>query len=233
MARSFYQWGLPEEGDRWMERVRALAPNSDILQRLQINRAHSRGDTAGLIAVAQKMIAAPATMRQDTFPTALFLYRNHMSKAGRHEEAYGFLTGLRPEIKSLEQLPEDIQGVLMQWASIELMSGFRNPEEVKSTWTAYAQNLRENGSWWFENPFEQAADFMYMGDLDSAIEKALEDLAQPLATWPLLVDEWEDPIWAPITSDPAIAARLSELKREKQQTREQINEMLQGPEWTQ
>ena len=44
MAREFYQWGLPEEGDLWLDKVRALAPNSDILQRLLIDRAHARGD---------------------------------------------------------------------------------------------------------------------------------------------------------------------------------------------
>ncbi len=44
MAREFYEWGLPEEGDQWLERVRALAPNSDILQRLMIDRAISRGE---------------------------------------------------------------------------------------------------------------------------------------------------------------------------------------------
>jgi len=233
MARAFYQWGLPEEGDRWMERVRALAPNSDIFQRLQIDRAHSRGDAADLIAVAQKMIAAPASMRQNAFPTALFSYRFYMSTAGRYQEAYDFLTGLRPQIKSFEKLPGDVQGVLMQWVSIELMTGFASPEERKAAWEKYAKNLRANGSWWFEDPISQAMDFMFMGDLDSAIKKALEDLAQPLSSWPTRGDDWQDPIWAPISSDPAIVARLSEMKREKQQAREQIHEMLQEPEWNQ
>jgi TolB-like protein len=233
LARQFYEWDLPEEGDRWLERVRALAPNSDILQRLYIDRADSRGDAATLIKVAEKMIAAPASMRQEAFPTALFNYRRYMSIAGRHKEAYDFLTGLRPELKSFESLPGDTQGVLMQWVSIELMSGFASPEERKSAWEPYAQNLRAHVSWWFEDPIDQAVDQFFMGDLDSAIKKAQEDLAQPLSTWPTRGEEWADPTWAPITSNPEIAARLSEMKQEKQQTRKQISEMLKGPEWTQ
>jgi len=231
MARSFYQWGLPEEGDRWMARVTALAPNSDILQRLKVDRADSRGDSAELIAVAQKMIAAPASMRQDIFPTALFSYIHHMSKAGRNQEAYDFLVSIRPEIKSFEQLPDDLRGALMQWASIELMSGFSSPEERKAAWQVFAKNLRTQGPRWFADPFEQAADFLFMGDLVSAIVKAQEDLAQPLASWPIRGEVWDDPTWAPITSNPEVAARLAEMKQEKQQAREQINEMLQGPEW--
>ena len=233
MARSFYDWGLPEEGDRWLARVRVLAPNSDILQRLQIDRAISRGDADQVIAVAEKMIAAPASMRHGSFPTAVFSYGTYMSRAGRYEEAHDFLMDIRPEIKSFEQLPGDIQGVLMQWVSIELMSGFRSPEERKLVWQVFAQNLRAHGSWWLEDPVDQAVDFLFMGDLDSAIEKAREDLVQPLAAWPIRGDAWDNPTWDPITSNPEIAARLSEMEREKQQAREQINEMLQGPEWNQ
>ena len=233
MARSFYDWGLPEEGDRWLARVRALAPNSDILQRLQIDRAISRRDADQVIAVAEKMIAAPASMRHDSFPTAVFSYGTYMSRAGRYQEAYDFLVGIRPEIESYEQLPGDIQGALMQWVSIELMSGFRSPEERKLVWQVFAQNLRAHGPWWFDDPIDQAVDFLFMGDLDSAIDKAREDLAQPLAVWPIRGETWDSPTWDPITSNPEIATRLSEIKREKQLAREQINEMLQGPEWQQ
>ena len=233
MARSFYDWGLPEEGDRWLARVRSLAPSSDILQRLQIDRAISRGDADQVIAVAEKMIAAPASMRHGSFPTAVFSYSTYMSRAGRHQEAYDFLVGTRPEIKSFEQLPGDSQGVLMQWVSIELMSGFKSPEERKLVWQVFAQNLRAHGPWWLENPVDQAVDFLFMGDLDSAIERAREDLAQPLASWPVRGDAWNSPTWDPITSNPEIAVRLSEMEREKQQAREQISEMLQGPEWQQ
>jgi len=231
LARSFYEWGLPEEGDLWMERVRVLAPNSDMLQRLRIDRAHSRGNADEVIAVAQLMIAAPAAMRQDMFPTALFSYRYYMSLAGRYQEAYDFLTGLRPDIKSFDRLPDDIQGILMQWVSIELMSGFRSPEERKAAWEPFARNLRANGSWWFNEPYEQSIDYFFTGDLDAAIEKAREDLAQPLSAWPTIVDEWADPIWAPIASSPEVAARLTEMKREKQQGREQVMAMLEAPEW--
>jgi len=231
MARNFYEWGLPEEGDQWMERVRVLAPNSDMLQRLRIDRANSRGNGDEVIAVAKPMIAQPAVMRQDIFPTALFSFRHYMSKAGRYREAYEFLTGLRPEIANYEQLPEDSQGILMQWASIELMSGFKSREETKAAWAPYAENLRANGSWWFEHPGEKAVDDFFMGDLDSAIENAREDLAQPLTNWPIRGEEYSDPIWAPVTSDPEIAARLSEMAREKQQAREQILAMLEEPEW--
>jgi len=157
--------------------------------------------------------------------------RYYMSVAGRDEGAYGFLTGLRPEMSAYDQLPGDTQGILMQWVSIELMSGFRSPEERKAAWEPFAKNLRANGSWWLDDPIDQTVDYFFMGDLDAAIEEAREDLAQPLATWPIRGEVWSDPIWAPITSDPEIAARLSEMKREKQQGREQIMAMLEQPEW--
>jgi len=233
MAREFYEWGLPEAGDQWMERVRALAPNSDILQRLMIDRAFSRGEISEVLQVAQQMIAAPASMRHEVFPTALFSYRQTMSKAGRYKEAYDFLTGLRPEIEEFDQLPGDIQGVLMQWASIELMSGFKSTEDRNTAWRTFSQNLRAHGTWWFEDLGNQAEDLLFTGNVEAAIEKAKEDLAQPLSNWPIRGEIWDDPIFAQITSDPEITARLSEMKREKQIARELIEEMLQGPEWAQ
>jgi TolB-like protein len=233
MAGEFYGWGLPEEGDRWLERVRALAPNSDTLLVLYLQRAHSRGDAAELIEIAEKMIATPVSMRESAFPTTLFYYRHYMSLADRHEDAYDYLTGLRPDIQSFERLPEDIEGVFMQGAIIELMSGFKSPGERKTAWALHAQNLRANGEWWFETPGDQAEDFFFMGDLDSAIEKSLEDLAKPVSSEPTRGDFYENPTWAAITSDPRVAARLSEMKQEKQLAREQIKDMLQGPEWEQ
>jgi hypothetical protein len=121
----------------------------------------------------------------------------------------------------------------MQWASIELMSGLKSTEERNASWQLFSKNLKAHGPWWFEEPGSQAVDFLFSDDVDSAIEKAKEDLAQPLASWPTRGEVWEDPIFAQITSDPEVTARLSELKREKLAAREQINEMLQAPEWTQ
>jgi hypothetical protein len=37
-------------------------------------------------------------MRNSAFPTTLFYYRHYMSLADRHEDAYEYLTGLRPDI---------------------------------------------------------------------------------------------------------------------------------------
>jgi TolB-like protein/cytochrome c-type biogenesis protein CcmH/NrfG len=232
MARAFYEWGLPEEGDVWMKRVEVLAPNSDMMQRLKIDQAYAQGDIVRLIATAEKMIAAVATMRHGVFPTALYSYTNEMCLAGRQKEAYDFLTGLRPELKDYEFLPEDVQGVLMQGVTIELMSAFASSEEIRAAWLTHSEKLHENGPWWFEDPNAQAIDAFFRGDLETAIEKALEDLAQPLASFPLRPDAWKNPTWAPITADPRVVARLSELEQEKQEIRSQIIEMLQGPEWT-
>jgi hypothetical protein len=121
----------------------------------------------------------------------------------------------------------------MQWAGIELMSGFKSTEERNTAWQKFSQNLRAHGSWWFEDLFNQAEDLLFTGNIDAAIEKAKEDLAQPLSNWPIRGEIWNDPIFEQITSDPEITARLSEMKREKQMARELIEEMLQGPEWAQ
>ena len=58
------------------------------------------------------------------------------------------MVSVRPEIADYDNLPPDIGGMLMQFSSIGLMSGFASAEVQKEAWTKLAANLDKSGFPW-------------------------------------------------------------------------------------
>ena len=70
------------------------------------------------------MVSEQIENRQGSFFAALFDYVDLMFQAGTMKEGYDFLVSVRPEITNYEVLPLDFKGRIMQWFSINLMTGF-------------------------------------------------------------------------------------------------------------
>jgi len=236
LAQYLYHLDLPEEGDRWAARVAALAPGSDVARRVELQRAYARHETAHALNLAKKMVEDQVSMRQDAFPTAVFDYLDLMMRAGRNQEALNFLFGLRPELKDFSQMPKDVQGLVMQFAAVELMTGVRPPEERKDAWLKLSHNFDALGFPWRDkqNPGNRMVDALFTGKTDEAISIALDAfLSDPVAQHLTRGKQMELPMFADVTADPRVAARLAEWNREYQQDRKQVSEMLQQPEWQQ
>ncbi len=231
LARQFYAWGLLEEGDPWAERVRALAPNSDFVQRLRIDRAVAMGDNEAIVTIAEEMIRQRATMRHGVFPTALFEWLQAMSMMGRSEQALAFLQTTFPEVTDLTKAPGEPQDVMTQYALVELIARTGTGEEALSAWQQYRTTREAFGTEWTDDPYVRMIDSMLRGDLQTARDHALEDLAFPLAAWPQRTRVYRDPFLAPITDDPRVMTRLAELDRELVQGQEIIRELVDSEEW--
>jgi len=233
LAEELYDLKLPEEGDRWAARVNALAPESDVARRVELLRALARNEPQRVIGLAEDMIADQVSMRGDSFATAAFVYAEEMSRMGRFEEGYEFLMGVRPELADYEQMPSDVQGLIMQWNGVILMTGFRTFEERQAAWLALTANMNATGFPWREiDPDNRVQDLIFRGQLEEAIRVALEeDLSRPLAIGTWRLDAYRTPLFADVVQDPAVAARLAELDREFNAMREGVLTMLEQPEW--
>jgi hypothetical protein len=234
LAKDLYQLGLPEEGDYWLARVQALAPASGLARSLEVDRAAAREDPEQVIALASAAIADQVEDRQGAYGDSMFRYVDTMTKAGRAREAYDFLVSVRPEITQYDQIASDMQGVITQWASIGVMSGFETFENRKAAWQQFTAGLDELGFPWKKNEksYNVTWDHLINGEVEQAVDHYLEyELTEPVAknltrhTKPLYA------MFAPVYEDPRVAAKLVERAERFAEVRKDVQTMLQRPEW--
>jgi len=235
IAEKFYSLELPEEGDRWFARVRALAPDSPWQHKLEVRRAVARMEFDQAIAMAQKVISAQTDDRDSAFWYPLFTYTRLMLDSGRAREAYDFLVSVRPDITNYAVLPDDIQGLLMQIFSIRMMTGFESFETRKQAWQQLIANFDARGFPWRDPRRGTLVDnYIITGDNQAAIDEFLNVRLNPPMARNLNLHKRQDTVfYAPLYDDSAVAARLVQLDRQFTQLRDKVADMLQEPEWNQ
>jgi len=233
LAIGFYELGLSEEGDHWADRVMALAPESDVARMVRMHGFLAHKDLDAAESTAKSMIEDQVSARQGAIWDAAFSYQYLLSKDGRDKEGLQFLRSVRPDVDDFSTLPNDQQGMAMQWTAILFASRVVGPEESLERWTQFESNIEASGAGW------QDDDLMFPlmkpvleGDIEAAVKFALEDsLTEPVANWIGMNDAYRNPILQPVASDPRVAARLAERDRELERAKREVQEMLQKPEW--
>ena len=235
LAQELYWLNLPEEGDRWFARVKALVPGSAIARMVELNRAMAKNEKAHAIKLAESMISDQVDIRRGAFFNALSRYTRLMLDSGRAEEALDFLVSVRPEIVNYDELPNDVQGVQMQWSTITLMVGFEPFEKRKDAWLKMTGNFDEMGFPWRDPEGGNLLfDYVNLGEFDAAVEHYLNDrLSRPMALNVNRHKQFLKPLFGPVYNDPSVAARLSELDEEYEQLRVEVAELMLEPEWNQ
>ena len=235
IARALYRLRLPEEGDYWLARVEALAPGSALARSLKVERAVAREDTEQVISLASAAIADQIEDRLQAYSSTLFEYVNVMLETNRAREGYAFLAGVRPEITDYDHLPPGRQGLVTQWASIALMSGFETLENRKAAWDRFTAQLDAKGLPWKPDPAHGSYtwDYLMNGQVDEAVDHYLQyELNEPLAENLNRHRKGLYAVFAPVYEDPRVATRLAEDAERYAALREQVRDMLHGPEWS-
>jgi TolB-like protein/Tfp pilus assembly protein PilF len=235
IANRLYQLELPEEGDQWYARVRALAPNSPVAKHSEIHRLLARKEYQEAIKFTRMMISDQVENRRGAFAEALFTYQLLMMDSGRSKDAYDLLVSVQPEIANYDVMPTNLNAMLMQWSSISLMSGFETFETRRDAWVKLTVNMDNAGFPWQDpDDFAFMLNKVYTGDIDGATNVFLEtNLKRPMATNPEMYLRWDQGPLAEVYADPRVAARYVELGKEHEQLREQVQELMLEPEWNQ
>jgi TolB-like protein len=234
IAVDLYALELPEEGDRWFARVKALVPNSPAYHNLEIERAVARKEFDQAIALAEKVIIAQLPERRGSFANPLFTYGSLMLDSGKAKQAYDFLVSVRPDIADYSTLPVGLEGVMMQLVSIILMTGFESPEVREQAWLQIVSHWEAMGFPWRDPKSPRVMnDYIITGDIPAAVESYLFRLNMPMANNLQRHKRWDKTFYAPVYDDPGVAARMSQLDKEFALLRDQVSEMMQEPEWNQ
>jgi len=235
LAQDLYVLELPEEGDRWYARVKALAPGSPVARRVELNRALARKDDTLAEALAKSMISDQVENRQSAFFVAAYIYTDLKLRSGTAKQGYDFLVSTRPEITDYSARPDTSQGRIMQNFSITMMAGFEPFEVRKQAWLQHAAALDAGGQPW--RRFESSnitRDAINTGNIEAAIEHFLAyELKQSLAKRLWQTKRYLAPFYADVYADTRVAAVLAEKDKEFAQLRETVSQLMLEPEWNQ
>ncbi|MDH3275145.1 MAG: hypothetical protein OEM99_11475 [Gammaproteobacteria bacterium] len=238
IARTFYQFGLLSEGDRWFDRVRAMAPGrEDLIFNLEIESAVAAEDQDRLIEVLEKGIALTIAAEGYNFLSTVY-YPGVMSAQGRSQEALDFLTGLIPELQDYSKLVgTNLYVQFMQTQTFGLQQDVMDQESFERLAKGFARVI--------EAQYTSIADMtdsdirtiykvMYrnmLGEHELALELILEDYAD----WPIFSDGWlylqNYPWLERYRNDPELALAITQYEKKKARIADELREMVKRPEW--
>jgi TolB-like protein/Tfp pilus assembly protein PilF len=234
LAKALYELRLSEEGDRWMARVQALAPGSDLARSMEVHRAMARSEHQAAIELAERAIRDQLGVRQGAFFEVVFGYVDLMTQAGRSQEAYDFLVSVRPEIADFDQMMADPQGLGMRFAGFELLAAIDPPETRKVKWQKFAAQMDAIGFPWLADPADanHTMNYLMLGEPDKAIQHYLEHrLSRPLTLNLTRHERRMSALMGPVYKDPRVKAALDAEAERYAELRIEVQEMLQEPEW--
>jgi TolB-like protein/tetratricopeptide (TPR) repeat protein len=227
IARFYYQLGMTEEGDDMFERARAIAPDSDWIRSLELEREIRAGNYERAALIAERMLNDGVGNRGSAYEIAVMAYASAMVELGRADRVPEFFETLTPGVGKPGFVPADFRQMMLRFALILALSS-DGPDE---TTDAMLGNLGTTADavtpGWRDNNSLLMTIAIAHGDRDAAITSALADLAQPLAenlNWDL---QYRHLAWVrPLLEDERVASRVSELDAELFTAREDVRRML-------
>ena len=232
LAQTLFLLGLTEEGSRWASRCYALAPQTAVCRRLQLNESKARNDTARVLELATAMLKDDVETRRWAFFDALRSYADVMMKQGRAREAFDFLASLFPGIADHEKPPEDLKATLVRSAGILLMTQFAPREELLVAQDLYQKHLQAAGVPWLDSPNYRVSQHLVRGETEQAKTIALnEQLSEGVASSLELRYRYQNSLYRELAQQPEVAARLRQREIDLASLRSEIETMLLKPEW--
>ncbi len=235
VAMYLYDLKLPEEGDYWYAKVTALAPGSAVARLTELERAVARNEPEQVLRLASSMISDQIDMRDGAFEIANVEYAMLMLRTGRAREANDFLAAVRPDISNYDEMPADPQGESMQYFSILLMTGYATSETRLLAWQTFTSNWDKKGyPWRHPKSIDLLLDRIFHGDTEGAVKQWLQfQHLQSVASTLWWKRESQGVLFQELRSDPRVSASINEFNQEFAQIREQVQQLLQEPEWNQ
>lgn len=234
LAWEFYSLDMPEEAERWYARVQALAPGSAVARSLEVERAHTRGETEQALELAWRAIEDRIDMRRGAHDTVVRIYARLMLASGQAREAFERIGAFRPEVHRWSELPPDGRDWDLQWYSFILYADFATAEERLAAWSELTTALDATGFPWREPGSNVVTvDALVQGDIDTAVENYFERrFNRPVSRSPRA--HWKIPgaLYQPLYDDPRVIAAISQREAEFETARAEVQAMLQSEAWT-
>ena len=237
IARTFYQFGLLQEGNEWSERVLAMSPERiDLIMGLEIAAAAAAKDQSRLLEVVERALPLVLTAEVDYFLPTIY-YPSIMGEQGRAQEALDYIADLIPGVLDYTKLIDDNRFALyLQLISFNLQQDLLDPESfqmlaelvVKTSEARYPDIYDSPAS---VNTINKAMISNWLGDRDRALEFLLEGCAE----WPMFNGQWLQlqvfPWFEHLRENSEMKAAIDQYEQKKRRMAAELLEMTKQPEW--
>lgn len=228
VARIYYALRLEAQGDEMFERSRAMAPQEPWPRSLELER-HIRADSyERVVLLAEVMIRENIENRGDAYSFALFGYVNSMIELGQPERVPEFFESIRPGITSPDYRAQDVKDMIMQFALVHALLEAGSVDAANNILTTMVEVADAAAPGWRDDDEVQMLLAIARGQVDTAIEHALADLAKPLSEqldWEIT---YRHNTWVrPVLEDERVARRIRELDAEVDAAGQDVLRMLE------
>ena len=231
IAGILFRFDFLESGDYWAARTRALAAGSPAYRNLELTRAIAVGDDETIKAVAFAIMEDDVPDRQGVQGNALREFVRIMQEGGASQSALNRLETIFPGIKDNFSNEDDLPMIVRRASLLGLWKEILPPDEYNIRYEQLIRVADEKGFPWRTIPSARLSVATLGGDFQTAIPAAIEVLDDTNA----LSTGWkqfeQSPLFVTLLEEPEIINRLSQFKSDEARYREDIEAMLQEPDW--
>jgi len=221
LGRFLYDLDLPQFAELSWRKLEAVAPNQVQTLYLELWRANSTDQGDESIRIARRIIEAEGTENRTwAWPLAAFTLLLMSNREDNGHEALEFLLQHEPLLLDVSAEAVPLKTLAAQEFVVSELRNLIPKEQLIQLYAAIDRRLVAAGR--DPNPIIQLNKFAILGDVESAVAKAIEFLSRPLLSIPFFDDIMTQPAVADVHKDPRVQPLYDELVARKNRYREEV-----------
>jgi tetratricopeptide (TPR) repeat protein len=225
-ALNLYTFGLMDEGDKYLQRAIAIAPDKVTVRAMKLYRLVLLDDYSRARELSETLLRDDIDARRSAYELAVMVFVSTMAELGKTDEALTVLEELRPGISSIDFHPRSIKEHVLQYHSVLALAQSQSREETLSMLDAVVPRWDKSFPDWRDDPGQVAPIEMARGQTKTAARLSLESLERRIGLdlpngFPYLLYRHID-YYKALAQEPVVAERLADLDAEAKQAGEDV-----------
>lgn len=230
IAEYLYWFELVPEGDRYLHRAVAIAPQHPMTLATRVLQNLVKGNDDGAIAMARAMIVGDVENRHGAFQNTVARLVNASIANGEEESAYRFFEEHLPAINRPEQSDVPSKVSAAQSSMFPLWYAVLPREATVQKMRDWETSLLRLGTDPADRPYDQVVILAVRGDSEAAVAVVLEQLlAWPPARFPEWRAYFDRPVLEEIVADERVARELERYAANSAEVRDALETYLAKP----